>query len=223
MNFPKTEELLDPNHTRAAELLLSFRYPWACLPHLKDFILAVGATLGKDFYSPTEGIFISRSASIAESASIAAPCIIGAGSEVRHCAFIRGGVIVGENCVVGNSTELKNCILSDSVQVPHYNYIGDSLLGYRAHLGAGAIISNLKSDKTEVLVSFDGGRIATGLRKLGAVVGNRAEIGCNTVLNPGSVIGCGSTVYPLCSVRGVIPSDSILKPDGKIIQKRKER
>lgn len=223
MKFPKTEELIDLTHTRAAELLMSFRYPWECLPYLKDFILSAGESLSEGFYSPAEGIFISRSAKIAESASVSAPCIIGAGSEVRHCALIRGGVIIGKDCVIGNSTELKNCILSDSVQVPHYNYVGDSILGYRAHLGAGAIISNLKSDRTEVLVSFDGGRIATGLRKFGAVVGDRAEIGCNAVLNPGSIVGSGSTVYPLCAVRGFIPPDSILRSDGRITPKRKEK
>ena len=223
MKFPKNEELFDPGHTRAAGFLSSFAYPWESLPHLKAFILSLGQELGDDFYSPAEGVFISRTAKVAESALILAPCIIGAGSEVRHCAFIRGSVIVGEGCVVGNSTELKNCILSDSVQAPHYNYIGDSVLGYRAHLGAGAIISNLKADKTEVLIAFDGGKIATGLRKLGAMVGDRVEIGCNAVLNPGSIIGRDTTVYPLSPVRGVIPSGVIVRQNGAITVKEKGR
>ncbi len=214
----KILRLFDLSHTAAAEYLNRFVYPWQALKGLGGFISALGATLGDGYYSPSDGVWIHRSALVAPTAFIGAPAIIGEGSEIRHCAFIRGNALVGENCVVGNSAEIKNSILFDGVQVPHYNYVGDSVLGYKAHLGAGAITSNVKSDKTNVRISVGGG-IDTGLKKVGAFVGDFAEVGCNSVLNPGTVIGRNSTVYPLSSVRGVVPADSIYKNKNEIIGK----
>jgi len=192
--------------------------PWRLLASLKDVIISLGGKLGGEYEEIAPLVWAHRSAKIAPTAFIGAPCIIGAGTEVRHCAFIRGSALIGEGCVVGNSTELKNVILFDGVQVPHYNYVGDSILGYKAHMGAGAITSNVKSDKTPVVIKCGGG-IDTGLKKLGALIGDFAEIGCNSVLNPGTVIGRNTIVYPLSCVRGAVPADSILKNDGKIIKK----
>lgn len=193
--------------------------PWRLLASLKETIISLGGKLGAEYEEIAPQIWVHNSAKVAPTAFLGAPCIIGAGTEVRHCAFIRGSALIGEGCVVGNSTELKNVILFDGVQVPHYNYVGDSILGYKAHMGAGSITSNVKSDKTPVVIKCEGEEINTGLKKLGALVGDFAEIGCNSVLNPGTVIGKNSMVYPLSCVRGVVPSDSILKSGGKIIKK----
>ncbi len=212
-----TTELFDLTHTLAAPLLQRMEYPWEALPKLHDFILQLGAILPVSEYEEiSEHVWVARSAAVAPSASLKGPCIIGHHTEVRHCAYIRGDALVGDHCVVGNSTELKNVILFDSVQVPHFNYVGDSILGYRSHMGAGAITSNVKSDKTKVTVKDDdsGKTIATKLEKLGAMLGDRVEIGCNSVLNPGTVIGRDTSVYPLTSVRGVVPENSILKQNG---------
>ena len=208
-------ELFDLSHTCAKPLLSSVTYPWEALPKIKDFILELGKSLSPDeFDQPTEGVWISKSATVAPSASVNAPCIICAGAEIRQCAFIRGSAIVGEGAVVGNSCELKNCILFDKVQVPHFNYVGDSILGYKSHMGAGSITSNVKSDKTLVSIAFDNEKIPTELKKVGAILGDEVEIGCNSVLNPGTVIGKKTNVYPLSSVRGFVPPFSILKtPD----------
>ena len=217
----KTQELFDLSHSLAAPLLSRFEYPWQALPHIKDFILELGKTLpAEDYDNSKEGVWIAKTARIAPSAVVEAPCIIGKNTELRTGAFIRGSVIVGEGCVVGNSCELKNAILFDSVQVPHFNYVGDSILGYRSHTGAGAITSNVKSDKTPVKVKTDDGVMETGLKKMGAMLGDFVEIGCNSVLNPGTVIGRCTNVYPLSSVRGTVPPDSIFKAPDCIVPKR---
>ena len=216
----KTQELFDLSHSLAAPLLSRFEYPWQALPHIKDFILELGKTLpAEDYDNPQEGVWIAKTARIAPSAVVNPPCIIGKDTELRIGAFIRGSVIVGEGCVVGNSCELKNAILFDSVQVPHFNYVGDSILGYRSHTGAGAITSNVKSDKTLVKVKTDDGVIETGLKKMGAMLGDFVEIGCNSVLCPGTVVGRNSNVYPLSRVRGVVPENSIFKGEGVICEK----
>lgn len=216
----KISELLDLEHTIAARLFEGREYPWEVLPEIKGFILALGPTLPADeFDHPGEGIWIARDARVFPSAYIGVPCIIDHGAEIRHCAFIRGSALVGKNCVVGNSVELKNALLFDSVQTPHYNYVGDSVLGYRSHMGAGSITSNVKSDKTLVVVKNGGESVETGLKKFGAILGDFVEIGCNSVLNPGCVIGRRTSVYPTSSVRGVIPEDSIFKAPGEIIRR----
>ena len=209
-----------PAHSIAYAWLAGFTYPWEALAGISDCILAIGATLSEAEYDRIgEDIWVSKRATVAKTASINGPCIIGPEAEVRHCAFIRGSAIVGAGAVVGNSTELKNCILFDGVQVPHYNYVGDSVLGYKAHMGAGSITSNVKSDKTAVVVRGDGEALETGRRKFGAMLGDFVEIGCNSVLNPGTVIGAHSNVYPLSSVRGVVPRDSIYKARDCIVKK----
>ena len=216
----KVSDMYDLQKTIAGPLLNAVEYPWQALPGIGDFIKELGKGLSGDEYdSPSPDVYISREAAVAPSAFITGPCIICPGAEVRHCAFIRGNAIVGENAVVGNSTELKNVILFDGVQVPHYNYVGDSILGHNAHMGAGAITSNVKSDKTLVVINDVGESIGTGLKKVGAMLGDFAEIGCNSVLNPGCVIGRNSSVYPLCSVRGLVPENSIYKSEGVIINK----
>lgn len=216
----KISSLYDLEHTIAGEYLSGFDYPWEALSGIKDFILALGAKLDKEkFDCRGDGIWIAKSAAVAESAYIGSPCIIDEGAEVRHCAFIRGSALVGKNCVVGNSTELKNVILFDNVQVPHYNYVGDSILGWRSHMGAGSITSNVKSDKTLVCVNADGEKIETGLKKFGAMLGDCVEIGCGSVLNPGTVIGKNTNVYPLSSVRGFVPRNSIYKCRGEVAEK----
>jgi len=221
MDGIETNKLYDLSHTIAKEYLSGFEYPWDALSGIKEMIIALGNTLDSKLYDKVgEDIWLSKTAKIAPSASISGPCIIGHNTEVRHCAFIRGSALVGENCVVGNSTELKNCILFDNVQVPHYNYVGDSILGYKSHMGAGSITSNVKSDKTPVVIkSGDGVRIETGRKKVGALLGDCVEIGCGSVLNPGTVIGRSSSVYPLSSVRGVVPEGSIYKADGNIVKR----
>lgn len=216
----KTNELLDLSHTIAADLISKFEYPWLALPEIGDFIKAIGPTLSQDEYEYREpDIWIHKSANVYPSAYITGPAIIGPKAEIRHCAFIRGKAIVGENAVVGNSTELKNVVLFDNVQVPHYNYVGDSILGYKAHLGAGAITSNVKSDKLNTVVKFNGGTIETGMKKFGAIVGDNVEVGCGSVLNPASVIGRNTNIYPLSMVRGYVEANSIYKKAGEIAQK----
>jgi len=214
----KASELFDLNHTLAAEYLKSFEYPWQALCGLKEFILSLGKSLSGEYKEISEGVWVHKSAKIAPTAYLGSPCIIGENTEVRHCAFIRGSALVGCGCVVGNSTELKNVILFDGVQVPHYNYVGDSILGFKAHMGAGSITSNVKSDKTPVVIKGET-EIKTGLKKLGALLGDYTEVGCNSVLNPGTVTGRNVTVYPLSCVRGVIPENSILKTGGVTIKK----
>ena len=216
----KTNELYDLSHTLAAPLLSECEYPWEALPKIKAFIMELGATLSPDEYDhPADDVWIAKSATVAPSATVNGPVIIGKNTELRTGAFIRGAVIVGEGCVVGNSCELKNAILFDSVQVPHFNYIGDSILGYRSHTGAGAITSNVKSDKTLVSVKTDGTPINTGLKKFGAMLGDFVEVGCNSVLNPGTVVGRNTNIYPLSSVRGTVPPNSIFKSQTSIVTK----
>ena len=214
-------DLLDLSHTIAAGLFEGRTYPWEVLGGIKDFILALGPTLPEEEYdNPAEGVWIAKDATVFPSAYIGAPCIIDHGAEVRHCAFIRGSAIVGKGCVVGNSVELKNVVLFDSVQTPHYNYVGDSILGYKSHMGAGSITSNVKSDKTLVVVKSGAERIETGLKKFGAILGDNVEVGCNSVLNPGSVLGRGVSVYPTSSVRGVIPAGHIYKSADEIVERK---
>lgn len=216
----QTENYLDLSKTIASEIFSGLSYPWEALPKIKDFILNLGSKLPKDeFEEIKENVWVSKEAVIANSAFIAGPTIICKGTEIRHCAFIRGSVIVGENCVVGNSTELKNAILFNNVQVPHFNYIGDSILGFKAHFGAGSIVSNVKSDKSNVSVLINGNKTDTGLRKFGAIVADYVEIGCNAVLNPGTIIGRNSNVYPTSMVRGVIGENMIFKAQGNIVKK----
>lgn len=219
--IPKITELFDLSHTIAAELFEGKTYPWEVLGEISEFIFKIGPTLPEDeFDNPAEGVWIAKDARIFPSAYIGAPCIIDRGAEIRHCAFIRGSAIVGKNSVVGNSVELKNVVLFDSCETPHYNYVGDSVLGYRAHMGAGSITSNVKSDRQNVLIKDKDEIIETGRKKVGAMVGDRAEIGCNTVLNPGTIVGRYASIYPTCCVRGVIPAGSILKDNKEIILKK---
>ena len=211
-------ELYDLSHTIAKEYLESFTYPWEALKGIKELILQLGPALGEEYIEHSPQVWIHRTATVAPTAYLGAPCIIGPETEVRHCAFIRGSALVGAGCVVGNSTELKNVILFDKVQVPHYNYVGDSILGYKAHMGAGSITSNVKSDKSLVVIHGEE-KIPTGIKKVGAMLGDRVEVGCNSVLNPGTVIGRDSNVYPLSCVRGVVPANSIYKTGGVIAPK----
>ena len=215
--------LFDLTHTRASEYLQGFTYPWEALSGIKDTVIAIGRQLDpEEFVEIEENIWVAKDAKIAKTASIGAPCIIGHNTEVRHCAYIRGSVLIGDGCVVGNSVELKNCILFDSVQVPHFNYVGDSILGYKSHMGAGSVTSNVKSDKTHVVVKsrLTGESIDTERKKFGAALGDFVEVGCNAVLNPGTVIGRNSSVYPTTCARGVVPANSILKNNGEIAEKR---
>ena len=216
----KTTDLLDLEHTIAKDYLSKFEYPWQALKGIKELIVELGQKLNKDeFVEVKENVWIHKSAKIFDSAYIGAPCIIGANTEVRHCAFIREAALVGENCVVGNSCELKNVILFDNVQTPHYNYVGDSILGYKSHMGAGSITSNVKSDKKLVVVHNGTESIETGIKKFGAILGDNVEVGCNSVLNPGTIIGRNSNVYPVSCVRGVVRENSIYKNSGEIIEK----
>ena len=214
-------ELLDLSHTLAGDYLAQFEYPWQALDGIKDFILALGPTLPAGEYDqPAPNVWVHKTAKVFPSAYLGAPCIIGPETEVRHCAFIRGSALVGANCVVGNSVELKNVILFDNVQTPHYNYVGDSILGYKSHMGAGSITSNVKSDKTLVVVKNGVERIETGRKKFGAILGDHVEVGCNSVRNPGTVIGRNTSVYPTSSVRGAIPADSIFKAQNDIVTRK---
>ena len=216
MNITITD-LLDLSHTMAREYLRQFQYPWQALDGIKDLILSLGASLPSEEYEQVEEhVWVHKTATVAPTAYLGAPCIIGPETEVRHCAFIRGSALVGAHCVVGNSVELKNVILFDNVQTPHYNYVGDSILGYKSHMGAGSITSNVKSDKTLVVVKGETS-IETGRKKMGAILGDYVEIGCNSVLNPGTVIGRRSSVYPTSCVRGVVPADSIYKDKDHIV------
>ena len=214
-------DLYSLEHTAAADYLRQFTYPWEALKGIKDEIIRLGEKLNKDEYNEVAPqVWVHKTAKVAPTAFLGAPCIIGAETEVRHGAFVRGSALVGEGCVVGNSVELKNVILFDNVQTPHYNYVGDSILGFKSHMGAGSITSNVKSDKTLVTVRGMGEAIETGLKKMGAMLGDCVEVGCNSVLNPGTVIGRNSNVYPLSSVRGVVPENSIRKQDGTVVTKK---
>ena len=215
----KTVDLYDLSRSAAGEYLSRFAYPWQALAGIKNLILELGNALGEDYVCLEPGVWVHKSAKIAPMAFLGSPCIIGANTEVRHCAFIRGSALVGENCVVGNSVELKNVILFDDVQVPHFNYVGDSILGYKSHMGAGAVTSNVKSDKTLVAVKNGEETIETGLKKFGAMLGDFVEVGCNSVLNPGTVVGKNTNIYPTSCVRGVVPANSIWKTGGVIVEK----
>ncbi len=214
-------KLFDLQHTIASELFCGVEYPWQVLPRISEFIIKFGASLPEtEFDNPYDNVWISKTAKVAKSAYIEGPCIIDSGAEIRHCAFIRGNAIVGKDSVVGNSTELKNVVIFDNVQVPHYNYVGDSVLGYRSHLGAGSITSNVKSDKSLVSVKINDTAIETGLKKFGAMVGDYVEVGCGAVLCPGTIIGRNTNIYPLSLVRGTVPPASIYKKQGEVVEKR---
>ena len=216
----KIQNLYDLSQTIASSLFKDVAYPWEVLPKIKDFIIALGNTLDTNIYEKKgENIWIAKSAKVAPTAYISGPVIIGEETEIRHCAFIRGNAIVGNHCVVGNSTELKNVILFNNVQVPHYNYVGDSILGYRSHMGAGSITSNVKSDKKLVIVKTESECMETGLKKFGAMIGDNVEVGCNSVLNPGTVIGKNSNIYPLSCVRGIVLANSIYKNQNEVVAK----
>lgn len=214
----KTTDLLDLSHTLAKDLLSQFEYPWIALGKIKETIIILGEKLGDDYIEVKPQVWVHKTATVFDSAYLGAPLIIGANTEVRHCAFIRGAALIGNNCVIGNSVEIKNAIIFDNVQVPHYNYVGDSILGYKSHMGAGSITSNVKSDKTLVTVKGEVS-IETGLKKFGAILGDYVEVGCNSVLNPGTVIGRNTNIYPLSCVRGVIPAASIYKDKNNIVSK----
>ena len=216
----KITELFDLTKTMASDYLDSFTYPFEALKGISELIMRIGESLDTDVYEKRgEDVWVAKSAKVVPTAFLGGPCIIGEHTEVRHCAFIRGSALVGNGCVVGNSVELKNVIIFDDVQVPHYNYVGDSILGYHSHMGAGSITSNVKADKTNVVIKSETDSIATGLKKVGAFLGDYAEIGCNSVLNPGTVIGRHSNVYPLSMVRGVVQANSIYKKKGEIVAK----
>ncbi|MBE6996345.1 MAG: UDP-N-acetylglucosamine pyrophosphorylase [Ruminococcaceae bacterium] len=219
MNLNVTD-LLDLSHTLAADYLAGFAYPWQALDGIKDLILTLGPNLPEEYEQRAENVWVHKTATVAPTAYLGAPCIIGPETEVRHCAFIRGSALVGAKCVVGNSVELKNVILFDNVQTPHYNYVGDSILGYKSHMGAGSITSNVKSDKTLVVVRDGENRIETGRKKFGAILGDHVEVGCNSVLNPGTVLGRGVSVYPTSCVRGAIPEGSIFKAPDNIVTRK---
>lgn len=212
-------DMYDLEHTLAKDYLAQFTYPWEALKGIKDMITALGETLGEDYQQVAPQVWVHKTATVAPTAFLGAPCIIGPETEVRHCAFIRGSALVGAGCVVGNSVELKNVILFDSVQTPHYNYVGDSILGYKSHMGAGSITSNVKQDKTLVVVHNQGEEVPTGVKKFGAMLGDWVEVGCNSVLNPGTVVGPHSNVYPLSCVRGVVPAKHIWKNNGTLVPK----
>lgn len=213
-------DLFDLEHTAAKEYLSQFTYPWEALKGIKELIIRLGERLGDDYQQVSPQVWVHKTAQITPTAYLGAPCIIGPETEVRHCAFIRGSALIGAGCVVGNSAELKNVILFDGVQTPHYNYVGDSILGYKAHMGAGSITSNVKGDKSLVTVRMGGEAIATGLKKMGAMLGDFAEIGCNSVLNPGTIVGRNAQVYPLSCVRGTVKANAIYKRDGEVVEKR---
>ncbi|KIR01911.1 Glucosamine-1-phosphate N-acetyltransferase [Lachnospiraceae bacterium TWA4] len=214
------KKLFDLTHTKAAFMLETLQYPWEGLAKIHDTILEIGKNLPEDLYEKRgDDIWIAKSAKIYETATILGPTIIGENTEVRPGAFIRGNALVGDGAVVGNSTELKNVILFDGVQVPHYNYVGDSILGYKSHMGAGSITSNVKSDKKNVVVRFMGDKIETGIKKMGAILGDYVEVGCGTVLNPGSIVGAHTNIYPLSMIRGYVPAHSIYKKQGEVARK----
>ncbi|MCH5264904.1 MAG: UDP-N-acetylglucosamine pyrophosphorylase [Lachnospiraceae bacterium] len=215
------DALFDVTNTVAADIFSGITYPYEVLPKIGSFIRELGSSLSEEIFEQRgEDIWIAKSATVAPTANINGPVIIDEGAEIRHCAFIRGNAIVGKNAVVGNSTELKNVILFDNVQVPHYNYVGDSILGYKSHMGAGSITSNVKSDKTLVEINVEGQRVKTNLKKMGAILGDNVEVGCGSILNPGSVIGPDTNIYPLSMVRGYVPARSIYKKQGEVAEKR---
>lgn len=214
------KDLFDLTHTIAGDYLAGFTYPWEALAGIKELILELGSKLGDEYEEVQPEVWVHKTANVFPSAYLGSPCIVGANTEVRHCAFVRGSAIIGENCVVGNSVELKNVILFDNVQTPHYNYVGDSILGYKSHMGAGSITSNVKSDKSLVVIKNGDEVVETGRKKVGAMLGDFVEVGCNSVMNPGTVIGRNSNVYPVSSVRGVVPADSIVKTGGVVVHKR---
>lgn len=216
----QTTDLFDLDHSLAGAYLSAFSYPWQALAGIRELLLSLGPGLGEDYPEVSPGVWVHTTAKVAPTAFLGAPCIIGPGTEVRHCAFIRGSALVGANCVVGNSVELKNAILFDNVQVPHFNYVGDSILGYKSHMGAGSVTSNVKSDHSLVVVKDGEDRMETGLKKFGAMLGDFVEVGCNSVLNPGTVIGRSSNIYPTSSVRGTVPENSIWKTGGIVVEKR---
>ena len=217
------KEMFDLEHTLAKEYLESFTYPWEALAGIRDFIIKLGESLPKDEYTEVAPhVWVANSANVFPSSYLGEAVIVGKDAQVRHCAFVRGSALIVEGAVVGNSTELKNVILFDKVEVPHYNYVGDSILGFRAHMGAGSITSNIKADKKNIVIREDGVFYETGLRKMGAMLGDRADIGCNTVLNPGTIIGPGTRVYPLSMVRGCVPANSIYKQQGEVVELRQE-
>lgn len=221
MENVKIIDLYDLKHTIADEYLQKFTYPWEALKGISDMIIKLGNKLDPNEYdNPSENVWVHKTAKIYPSAYLGEPCIIGANTEVRHCAFIRGSALVGENCVVGNSVELKNVIIFDNVQTPHYNYVGDSILGYKSHMGAGSITSNVKSDKTNVVIKSGDESLETGIKKIGAMLGDNVEVGCNSVLNPGTIIGRNSNIYPTSCVRGVVPEGSIWKTGGVVVKKQ---
>lgn len=214
-------DLFDLSHTISKDYLSGFTYPWEALKGIGEMIINIGNTLNPDEYeNVSENVWIHKTAKVFPSAYIGSPCIIGANTEVRHCAFIRGSALIGENCVIGNSVELKNVIIFDNVQTPHYNYVGDSILGYKSHMGAGSITSNVKSDKTNVVIKTENEQIETGIKKIGAMLGDNVEVGCNSVLNPGTIIGRCSNIYPTSCVRGVVPQNSIWKTGGIVVEKK---
>ena len=213
-------DLFDLSHTLADDYLRCFTYPWEALKGIAEMIRAIGNTLDDTYFQISPEVWVHKTATISPAAFLGAPCIIGANTQVRHGAFIRGGALVGNDCVVGNSTELKNVILFDGVQIPHYNYVGDSILGYKSHMGAGSITSNVKSDKTNVVIKSIGETIETGIKKIGALRGDYVEVGCNSVPNPGTVVGRNSNIYPTSCVRGVVPADSIWKTGGVVVSKK---
>jgi len=212
-------DMYDLEHTLAKDYLSQFTYPWEALKGIKDMIIALGEKLGDEYDEVSPQVWVHKTAQVAPTAFLGAPCIIGPETEVRHCAFVRGSALVGQKCVVGNSVELKNVILFDNVQTPHYNYVGDSILGYKSHMGAGSITSNVKQDKGLVVVHNQGENIETGVKKFGAMLGDNVEVGCNSVLNPGTVVGRNSNVYPLSCVRGVVPEKHIWKNTGVMVPK----
>lgn len=220
MNDLKTINFFDFSHSLAGESLKKFEYPWQAVPEIKNIISDIIKHLDRSLYSEVSpNVFVHKTAKVAPTAYLGEFCVIGEGTEVRHCAFVRGNALVGNNCVVGNSVELKNVILFDNVQVPHFNYVGDSILGYKSHMGAGSITSNVKSDKTLVTISHGKDKIETNLKKLGAILGDQVEVGCNSVLNPGTIIGKNTNVYPLCSLRGFYEGNSIVKDKNNVIKK----
>ena len=219
-NIPTIAELYDLEHSIAGEYLKQFTYPWEALKGLEKFIIELGNILSpEEYYSPEENVWIAKDAKVAPSAYIGAPCIIDHGAEVRHCAFVRGGAIIGKNSVFGNSCEIKNSIIFDDAQTPHYNYVGDSILGWHSHMGAGSITSNVKSDRTNIVIKCGKEIIETGRYKIGAMLGDYVEVGCNSVLNPGTIIGKNTNIYPLSRVRGVIMENSIFKDEHNIVLK----
>ena len=215
-----TKDLLDLDHTLAKSYLEAYEYPWLALNGIKNAIIEIGKNLPAEYKEVKENVWIHETANIYETAYINGPCIIGKNTEVRHSAFIRGSALIGDNCVIGNSVELKNCIIFDNSEVPHFNYVGDSILGFHSHMGAGSITSNVRSDKKLVVVHDGTEKIETGIRKFGAILGNNVEVGCNAVLNPGTIVGCNSNIYPTSCVRCVVPNNSVYKNNGEITKKK---